>query len=191
MNAQTIAAFRNPPHRWRTMAWLTLAIVAAIAGWLQPQLLDPASWGDWLSDPGPLAWAALLALQCLAAVLMIPSLPMVVASAVLFPEHPGWVWLLALSGVVFSALLIHRNAAWMGLDHGWQRVPGGGRARRWLFDHGSPALCLWCMTPFLPSDLGCYVAAASKMPLKRYLPAVVLGESVLCGSVILGVGWVL
>ena len=45
------------------MAWLTLAIVAAIAGWLQPELLDPASWGDWLSDPGPLAWAALLALQ--------------------------------------------------------------------------------------------------------------------------------
>ena len=102
MNAQTIAAFRNPPHRWRTMAWLTLAIVAAIAGWLQPELLDPASWGDWLSDPGPLAWAALLALQCLAAVLMIPSLPMVVASAVLFPEHPGWVWLLALSGVVLT-----------------------------------------------------------------------------------------
>ncbi len=182
-------AITNTPHRRRTAIWLSLAVAAALLGWLQPELLDPTRWSAWITNPGPLLWATLLALQCLAAVLMIPSLPMVVASAMLFPEHPGWVWLLALAGVLFSALLIRGNAQWLGLQHGWNRVPGGYRAQRWLSGNGSPALCLWCMTPFLPSDLGCYVAASSKMPLKRYLPAVLLGEGVLCASVILGVGW--
>ena len=42
------------------------------------------------------------------------------------------------------------------------------------------------MAPLLPSDLGCYLAAAAKMPLRRYLPAVLIGESVLCAGAIWG-----
>lgn len=186
--------FFRPPRRWqlsvspqlrRPLAWL-LAVVLVLAGLaLFPEWRDPHWWLAQRAQLGPLPWLVLLLLQCLCAVLMLPSLPLVIATALLFPQQPGSVLALALSGVLLSALLIYGNARLIGLD---RLGPGLVRARAWIGQRGSTALCLWCMAPLLPSDLGCYVAAASRMPLRRYLPAVLIGESVLCVSVIWGVG---
>lgn len=176
------------PRAART--WLLLMILCAGLIAALPALRDPLWWSAALGGHGTWPWLALLVLQCAFALLMVPSLPLVLASALLFPEQPLQVLALALVGVLISALLIHANAALVGLH----RVQGGRRlqqARVWIRRRGSAALCLWCMAPFLPSDLACYVAAAARMPLSRYLPAVLIGESVLCGAVVWGVaGWV-
>ncbi|MEZ5443395.1 MAG: VTT domain-containing protein [Lysobacterales bacterium] len=173
-------------NRWgRRLTWLLLLLLGLAALLGVPELRDPRWWSDLVAGAGLWPWLLLLALQCACAVLMLPSLPLVLASALLFPEQPGKVLLLALVGVLCSALLIHANAAWLQLD----RLATGSRwqqAQRWIGRHGSPALCLWCMAPLLPSDLGCYLAAAAKMPLRRYLPAVLIGESVLCAGAIWG-----
>ncbi len=178
----------HPSHAWKT--WLVLVLLCAGLSALLPGLRDPSWWAAMLGSTGLLPWLVLLVLQCAFALLMVPSLPLVLASALLFPDQPLQVLALALCGVLVSALLIRANAAMVGLH----RVQGGRRlrqARAWIRRRGSAALCLWCMAPFLPSDLGCYVAAAARMPLSRYLPAVLLGESVLCGAVVWGVaGWI-
>lgn len=169
--------------------WLLLVLLCAVVMALLPFLRDPLWWATTLGNAGPWPWLILLLLQCGFALLMVPSLPLVLATALLFPDQPLQVLALALCGVLVSALLIRANATRVGLH----RLQGGRRlrqARAWIRRRGSAALCLWCMAPFLPSDLGCYVAAAARMPLSRYLPAVLLGESVLCGAVVWGVaGW--
>lgn len=169
--------------------WFLLVLLAAGLTALFPVVRDPQWWAGALGSTGPLPWLVLLVLQCAFALLMVPSLPLVLATALLFPDQPLQVLALALCGVLVSALLIRANATRVGLH----RLQGGRRlrqARAWIRRRGSAALCLWCMAPFLPSDLGCYVAAAARMPLSRYLPAVLLGESVLCGAVVWGVaGW--
>ena len=171
--------------------WLLLVLAAALLGWICPGWQDPALWQSLFDSPGPAVWIALLALQCGCAVLMVPSLPLVVASTLLFPDQPLRVLLLALIGVLLSALMIRANARYVGLGRQRLRYRLLRRARAWIRRHGSPALCLWCMAPFLPTDLGCYVAAAARMPLSRYLPAVLLGEAVLCASVVYGVAGLL
>jgi uncharacterized membrane protein YdjX (TVP38/TMEM64 family) len=167
--------------------WLLLVLAAALLGWLCPAWQDPARWYSLLDASGPAVWLILLALQCACAVLMLPSLPLVVASTLLYPDQPERVLLLALVGVLLSALMIRANAGFIGLDRQRLRNRSLRRARIWIRRHGSPALCLWCMAPFLPTDLGCYVAASARMPLSRYLPAILLGESVLCAGVVYGV----
>ena len=176
-----------PTIPYRLIVWLLLVLIAGTGVWLSPSLLDPESLRPSLSAMGPLLWVALLLMQCVCALLMLPSLPLIVASTMIFPSQPERVLLLAITGVLLSALMIYANAGFVGLR---SRRPKGlalRRARYWIRRHGSPALCLWCMAPFLPTDLACYVAASAKMPLKRYLPAILIGESVLCASVIYGV----
>jgi len=177
----------TPPTRNRLGIWLLLVLSGALAMWAFPALIDPQSWGDTLRPMGATMWIALLALQCICALLMLPSLPLIVASTMLFPEQPERVLLLAIVGVLLSALMIYANAGFMGLRSQTPKRSVLRRARLWVRRHGSPALCLWCMTPFLPTDLACYVAASTKMPLNRYLPAILIGESVLCASVIYSV----
>ncbi len=171
----------------RLGVWLLLVIAAAMLGWLFPEWLELSRWRMWSDTSGPALWLLLLALQCTCALLMVPSLPLVLASTLLYPDQPAWVLLLALVGVLFSALLIRANARFLRLHSQPLRRRSLRRARVWIRRHGSPALCLWCMAPFLPTDLGCYIAAAARMPLSRYLVAILLGESVLCAAVIYGV----
>jgi len=171
----------------RLAVWLLLVATGAVAVSLTPDLLDPQQWQHALRPLGPMLWVVLLVLQCLCAVLMLPSLPLVIASTLLFPEHPECVLLLAVVGVLLSALMIYANAGYLGLRQQNPQRPVLRRARYWIRRHGSPALCLWCMAPFLPTDVACYIAAGAKMPLKRYLPAILIGESVLCASVIYSV----
>ncbi len=175
----------------RLLLWLLLVGVAALLSWLYPEWLEPSLWRAWASLPGPGLWLLLLAVQCTCALLLLPSLPLLVAATLLFPDQPAQVLLLALLGVLLSALMIRANTDFIGLSRQPLRRRELRLARVWIRRRGSPALCLWCMAPFLPTDLGCYIAAAAKMPMSRYLPAVLLGESVLCAAVVYGVaGWV-
>lgn len=180
-----VITYQSEPNRLRI--WLLLVVAAAVLGWQFPEWLQPAHWRMWSDTSGPSLWLLLLALQCACAVLMVPSLPLVLASTLLYPDQPEYVLLLAMIGVLLSALLIRFNARFLGLHGLALRRRLLRRARIWIRRHGSLALCLWCMAPFLPTDLGCYIAAAARMPLSRYLPAILIGESVLCATVIYGV----
>lgn len=171
----------------RLWLWLTLVLAAALTGWCFPHWLEPQRLELALRSLGAGMWLALLVLQCLCALLMLPSLPLVVASSLLLPEQPERVLALALVGVLLSALMIRANAGFLGLSRQRPAHRSLRKARVWIRRHGSVALCLWCMAPFLPTDAACYVAAGANMPLKHYLPAILVGETVLCAGVVYGV----
>lgn len=175
------------PASWRLCVWLLLIVAAAVFALSQPEWLELEHWRRVLRDSGPAFVLLALLLQWLMAVLMLPTLPLVAALAWLMPERPELALTLAMLGVLGSALAIHRAARVVGLTGLAHSHPRVAQARAWIARHGAPALALWCLAPFLPSDLGCYVAASARMPLPRFLAAVLAGELVLCASVIYGV----
>ena len=176
-----------PATGWRLAVWLLLVISAALLLSSQPEWRNPEQWRVLLRDGGAGILVLALLLQWLLALLMVPTLPLVAAMAWLMPEQPGLALALAMLGVAGSALAIHRAAQVVGLTTLALAHPRAAQARGWIARRGAPALALWCGAPFLPSDLGCYVAASARMPLPRFLAAVLAGELVLCASVVYGV----
>lgn len=172
---------------WRLVLWLLLVLSATLLVSGQPGWRDPDHWRALLGDVGASFVVLVLLLQWLLALLMVPTLPLVAAMAWLMPDRPGLALVLAMLGVAGSALAIHRAARVVGLTGLEPSHPRVAQARDWIARRGAPALALWCGTPFLPSDLGCYVAASARMPLPRFLAAVLAGELVLCASVVYGV----
>lgn len=173
--------------RRRALVWLTLVGAVALLLLAHPEAAEAERWQQRLDAAGPGFVVAALLLQWLMALLMIPTLPLVAALAWMLPGQPLLALAIAMGGVLGSALAIHWGAERLGLAPLLAASPRLARARVWIARHGSPALALWCLAPFLPSDVGCYVAASARMPLPRFLAAVLAGELLLCATVVFGV----
>jgi len=161
--------------------WLICVLVCFS---VSPFLPPPVSWIPLLSGVGHWFWLIFFPLQWAFALVMLPSLPLVLLAAVLFPNAPGLVFLMAIIGVAGSAAVIYRFASALGLGEALESSPRSALASRWIRSNGALALAVWSATPFLPTDVGCYVAASARMRFGRYMAAVLLGESVLCAGVI-------
>lgn len=187
-------AFMTVWQRWAATGWL-LMIVAGLAAYathsedFSPRRLA-ATLVAWR---GPLACVYVLALVTRSLVL-IPSTPLVMAGIVLFPGRPGWVWLLSLVGIGLSSLLLYYFAEHLGLDrHFRDRYPKQFErvARALRSRWGFWLLVAWAFFPAVPTDLACHVAGVVRMPIGRFLAAVLLGEAILCGiCVALGEAWI-
>lgn len=125
-----------------------------------------------------------VALNVLCAFSLLPSMPLVLALCALLPEQPAKAWMIALCGVLASSLAIRYFAGCFGLTRLLDANAQGGPLRDRFARHGAWALGVGAAMPFFPTDLGCYVASAARMPLARYLAAVLIGEGLLCAAII-------
>ena len=180
MSINTNAAPWFLDRRWQ---WLALVGIALLLSALAP---SPNQWLPGLRALGWGFWPLFLLLQWSCALFMVPSLPLVLLAALVFPEHAVLVLLMALLGVAGSAALIYHWAEALGFAQLFEADQRARRAKEWIQRYGAGALALWAAVPFLPTDLGCYLAASAKMRFRVYLAASLLGESVLCASVIWG-----
>jgi uncharacterized membrane protein YdjX (TVP38/TMEM64 family) len=183
MNSNWLATVLNNK---RIVTWLALVLLIMIALRSQSQWQNPQQLVDTLAQSGSAFWLIWLGLQIAFALLMIPSLPLVIAASFCFPQHALLVLLMSLLGVAASATAIYFNANWLGMRALLLGRPRLAWLQKRLHADSGFALALWCAAPFLPSDLGCYAAAASGMRFARYLVAVLAGECVLCAGVIYG-----
>lgn len=178
-----IAQFHPPWFHKRRNQWLIAVTIAFSLSTLVP---DGGQWLQTLRGLELWFWPLFLMLQWSCALLMLPSLPLVLLAALVFPHQGGLVLVMALLGVAGSAALIYRWADFLGLAAWFEQDPRARPCKDWIQRYGSSALALWAATPFLPTDLGCYLAASAKMRFWPYLLASILGESLLCASVIWG-----
>lgn len=168
----------------RRAQWLTAVVAMLLIGSLLP---DPLRWLPYLRALDWWFWPIFLLLQWGCALFMVPSLPLVMLAALVFPEQAIKVLGMALVGVAGSAALIYRWADFLGFAKLFESDSRTARARALIQRYGAGVLALWALVPFLPTDLGCYLAASAKMRFSTYLAATVLGESLLCASIIWGV----
>jgi len=177
---------QQAPKAWfRQRHWQWVLSVTLAFG-LSQVAPAPLQYAAQLQDLGWWFWPLFLLFQWGSALLMVPSLPLVALAAVVFSSQPWLVLMMTLIGVAGSAALIYGFSDALGLRRRCESDPRAQRARSWIQQRGAPALALWCAAPFLPTDLGCYLAASARMAFKNYLCAILVGESVLCAAVIFG-----
>lgn len=179
-------------RRLLTYAWVT-AIVGILGLYLlRPELFTAEAVERVLRGWGPWAFPGFVALSILRGPLLIPSTPVVIAGGAFFPEAIPAVLVVSMLGIVGSATLLYRFPGFAGydsllaarhpekLDHLRTRLSGPGAM--WF-------VALWAFLPVVPTDLICYAAGLVRMPYRRMILGIVIGElPLVTGYILLGAG---
>ena len=166
-------------HRHINSVWLCL--VALILGLL---LLFP----DWLTRDSISAYLAGLGsgallvylLMCMTrSLLMIPVTPFVLAGAVTFPDLLMLVFGISLAGIVVGAFLIYSFPALGGYDRLLEEKYPAKIALLNKNMHGNRSFWIiagWSFFPLVPTDLICYVAGMVRLPFRKVVGPLMVGE---------------
>ena len=166
-------------HRHINSVWLCL--VALVLGLL---LLFP----DWLTRDSISAYLAGLGsgallvylLMCMTrSLLMIPVTPFVLAGAVTFPDLLMLVFGISLAGIVVGAFLIYSFPAFGGYDRLLEERYPVKIALLKKNMHGKRSFWIiagWSFFPLVPTDLICYVAGMVRLPFRKVVGPLMVGE---------------
>lgn len=159
---------------WLLSAIMTLSVLYLFTDWLTREAI-----AGLLTSMGPLAFATYILLSLFRALALIPCSPFILAGAIVFPQWPVAVFIISLAGIVVGASLIYSFPSFGGYDRLLEekypekiaslKEKMQGRFAFWIVTG-------WSFFPLVPTDAVCYAAGISKMPLRKMLAAVVLGE---------------
>lgn len=174
--------------RTLSYAWGVL-VLCVLALWIaRPELFSEAAVAGTLAALGAWSFIGYVAVSLVRGLALVPSTPVVLAGGLLFPEALWLVLLVSMVGIVISATLLYRFPGWGGYD-AWleRRYPERitrlrehlvkPRAQWWV--------ALWAVTPVVPTDLVCYAAGLAKMPFRRMIFGIVIGELPLVAAYLL------
>ena len=114
---------------------------------------------------------------------LMPSTPLVIAGALLFPENKINVLLISLGGILFSATLIYFLSEFLGFDSYFEKIAPEKMVSittKINSPWGFLFVVLWSFFPLAPTDLVCYLAGTVRMNFLRFILAVALGELIIC-----------
>jgi uncharacterized membrane protein YdjX (TVP38/TMEM64 family) len=110
----------------RFLTWLWVAVVAAIfIAWV----IDPAAFTSERVEASLSAWGAwalpgFILIALVRGALLIPSTPVVLAGAALFPDSLLLVFAVSMAGILLSAALLYRFPGFAGYDEMLAANPG-------------------------------------------------------------------
>ena len=166
-------------HRHINSVWLCL--VALVLGLLMlfPDWLTRDSISAYLAGLGSGALLVYLLMCMTRSLLMIPVTPFVLAGAVTFPDLLMLVFGISLAGIVVGAFLIYSFPAFGGYDRLLEeRYPAKiallkknmqGNRSFWI-------IAGWSFFPLVPTDLICYVAGMVRLPFRKVVGPLMVGE---------------
>lgn len=111
--------------------------------------------------------------------LLIPSTPFVLAGGALFPNALTEVLLVSMAGIVGSATLLYRFPGFAGYDT-LLAAKYPAQLERLRVQLVKPRaiwfVALWAFFPGVPTDLICYAAGLVRMPYRRMILGLIIGE---------------
>jgi len=165
----------------KSLTYLWLALLVGLAAlWVSDssRFSQPAieaaisSWGPW-------ALGVFSFLAIVRGALLVPSTPVILAGGVLFPDRLLFVFLVSMTGIITSAVLLYRFPGFAGYDSRLQqRYPEKLEAlqvhlrkprAQWF-------VAAWAFFPAVPTDLICYAAGLVRMPFRRMIAGIIIGE---------------
>jgi uncharacterized membrane protein YdjX (TVP38/TMEM64 family) len=191
---RTAADLPEPPPNVRiskgitTWIWLTI-VLAILLFWIaEPSAFAPERLESSFRALGPWAFTGFVIASLVRGALLIPSTPVVLAGGALFPDRLPLVLLVSMIGIVVSAVLLYRFPGFAGYDRKLaakypeklERLQGHLRKPRAVV-----FVTAWAFFPAVPTDLICYAAGLVRMPLRRLLTGIVIGELPLVTAYIL------
>lgn len=162
-----------------TYFWIAL-VVGVLACWIAwPDLFSAEAVEGWLRGWGPWAFAGFVVASLVRGALLVPSTPVVLAGGALFPHDVVAVLVVSMAGIVLTAAVLYRFPGFAGYDARLaSRYPDHlARLRVHLLKPWAPAIvALWAFLPVVPTDLICYAAGLVRMPFRRLMLGIVVGE---------------
>lgn len=158
-----------------------IAVVAVMLGSivLFPEWLTRESISGLLNQMGAMALLVYLIMSLTRSMLLIPCTPFVLAGAISFPQWPFLVLLISLAGVVVGAYLVYSFPSFGGYNRLLEeKYPEkiASLKRKMQHDNAFWFVVAWSFFPLVPTDAVCYVAGIAKMPLRKMLTALMIGE---------------
>ncbi len=174
----------------RILTGLWAALVLGVLAWslLDPQDFSSERFQEVLMAWGPWAFPGFVAVSLLRGSLLIPSTPDVLAGGAFFPEAIPAVLVISMLGIVCSATLLYRFPGFAGYDSLLaERYPEKlAHLRENLAKPGAIwFVAAWAFFPAVPTDLICYAAGLVRMPYRRLIAGVIIGELPLVTAYIL------
>lgn len=175
-------------RRFLTVCWA--AVVVGIFGWflLHPDDFTADRFEAVLRGWGPWAFTGFVVASLVRGILLIPSTPVVIAGGAFFPEALPAVLVISMLGIVGSATLLYRFPGFAGYDRVLEaRYPERlARVRGRLEGPGAMWFVAgWAFFPAVPTDLICYAAGLVRMPYRRMIAGIIIGELPLVTAYIL------
>jgi len=175
-------------RRFLTACWA--AAVLAVLGWylLHPDHFTAERFEAVLRGWGPWAFAGFVVASLVRGILLIPSTPVVIAGGAFFPEALPAVLVISMLGIVGSASLLYRFPGFAGYDRVLEAKYPEKLARVRARLEGPGAMWFvagWAFFPVVPTDLICYAAGLVRMPYRRMITGIIIGELPLVTAYIL------
>lgn len=158
-----------------------LAVVAAILAMIviYPELLTRESISQLLNQLGSMALIIYILMSLTRSLLLIPCTPFVLAGAISFPQWPLLVFAISIAGVVVGAFLVYSFPSFGSYDSLLEeKYPEKIANLKSKMQHKNAFWFVvgWSFFPLVPTDAVCYVAGVAKMPLRKMLTALIIGE---------------
>lgn len=165
----------------RFLTWLWVVLVLSILVWYlgHPQDFTPERFQQVLARWGPLAFPGFVVVSLVRGALLIPSTPVVLAGGAFFPEAIPAVLVISMLGILGSATLLYRFPGFAGYDTVLaERYPDKlTHLREQLAKPGAMwFVAAWAFFPVVPTDLICYAAGLVRMPYRRMILGIIIGE---------------
>ncbi len=129
-----------------------------------------------------LGYLVYLVVSVLRGFTLIPITYFLVIGIILFPPWPLYV--LTLIGALVSAACLYYFSEYLNFDEYFEEKHPKQieRIKKFLSKNELPIVIVWSFTPFLPTDLICYVCGTLEVDIKKLLLGVFIGEGI--GSLI-------
>lgn len=165
----------------KALTYLWVAVLAGIAAlWIaDPSRFTHQSFESAIGAWGPWALLAFSLVALFRGALLIPSTPVILAGGVLFPRTLPYVFIVSMAGIVTSAALLYRFPGFAGYDSRLAARYPEQLARLQVHLRGPLALwfvAAWAFFPAVPTDLICYAAGLVRMPFRRMMLGIIIGE---------------
>jgi uncharacterized membrane protein YdjX (TVP38/TMEM64 family) len=163
--------------------WATVIVAAISLYFYDPSRFTATNIANFIASFQTEIWLVYFAMSVLRGFTLLPSTPLVLAGAILYPDQPWLVLLTSMFGISVSATLIYFFSEALGFSHYFETQKPEAVARiRGRLEHptGLVFIGIWSFFPFAPTDAVCYVAGTLKMHFLKFFAAVFVGELVIC-----------
>lgn len=162
-----------------TFAWLTAVVAAVIYGIWNPTFFTEESMARVMEAWGGWAFAGYVAISLVRGFFLVPSTPIILAGAILFPSALPAVFVVSMVGIAVAGSALYHMPALAGYDDLLEsKNPEKiARLKIHLVKPGAFWFVVgWSAFPFVPTDVICYAAGLVQMSFRRMMFAMLLGE---------------
>ena len=175
-------------RRFLTYVWAALVVGVSVLWLLHPEMLSEEAFAHLLRRLGQWALPGFVVIALVRGALLVPSTPVVLAGGALFPQSFLAILAISMAGIVLSATLLYRFPGFAGYDSLLAaRYPE--RLSRLQVHLAKPEamwlVAAWAFFPVVPTDLICYAAGLVRMPYRRMILGIIIGELPLVTAYIL------